>query len=131
MFRKSRYLRRRYAPAHIISFALTLVLALTAVLTPAATSKAQGQVTIRVWGYGLDDARAKARVAVFQQANPNITIESVGGELNTQQLLTAVASGDPPEVVNVDRAQTGSWAGRNAIDPLDDLIARDNFDLAQ
>lgn len=88
-------------------------------------------MTLRVWGYGLDDTRAKARVAAFTKNNPNITIEPVGGTLNTQQLLTAVASGDPPEVVNVDRVQTGSWAGRNAIDPLDDLISRDKFDFSQ
>jgi len=84
-----------------------------------------------VWGYGLDDARAKARIDVFQKANPNIQIQAVGGDLNTQQLLTAVASGDPPEVINVDRAQVGSWAGRNALDPIDDLVARDKFDLTQ
>jgi multiple sugar transport system substrate-binding protein len=103
--------------------------AMEATTPPAAGSS--GPVTLRVWGYGLDDARGQARVNAFKQANPNISIEPVGGELNTQQLLTAVASGDPPEVVNVDRVQTGSWAGRNAIDPLDDLITRDNFDLAQ
>lgn len=95
---------------------------------PAADA---GPLTLRVWGYGLDDTRAKARVASFQEANPNITIEPVGGGLNTQQLLTAVASGDPPEVVNVNRSQTGSWAGRNAIDPIDDLVTRDQFDLGQ
>ncbi|GAC1637713.1 MAG: hypothetical protein NVS4B8_02790 [Herpetosiphon sp.] len=99
--------------------------------TRSAAGGSSGPITVRVWGYGLDDARAKARVAVFKKANPNITIEPVGGELNTQQLLTAVASGDPPEVVNVDRSQVGSWAGRNAIDPLSDLISRDSFDLAQ
>jgi multiple sugar transport system substrate-binding protein len=106
--------------------------------TPAAPSggeegaaPAGEAVTLRVWGYGLDDTRAQARVAVYQQSNPSITLEPVGGELNTQQLLTAVASGDPPEVVNVDRSQTGSWAGRGAIDPLDDLISRDAFDLEQ
>jgi multiple sugar transport system substrate-binding protein len=103
--------------------------AMAATTPPAAGSSEP--VTLRVWGYGLDDARAQARVSTFTQANPNISIEPVGGELNTQQLLTAVASGDPPEIVNVDRVQTGSWAGRNAIDPINDLIDRDTFDLAQ
>jgi multiple sugar transport system substrate-binding protein len=42
-----------------------------------------------------------------------------------------VASGDPPEIVNVNRSETGSWAARGAIDPLDDLIQRDQFDLEQ
>ncbi|CAN5405794.1 ABC transporter substrate-binding protein [soil metagenome] len=103
--------------------------------TPAGGNAAGGAstaaATVRVWGYGLDDARAKARLATLQKNNSNITISPVGGDLNTQQLLTAVASGDPPEVVNVDRVETGSWAGRGAIDPIDDLVSRDSFDLGQ
>src|SRR4051794_18868577 len=87
--------------------------------TPAGGSAA---ATVRVWGYGLDDARAKARLASLKKSNPNIPVSPVGGDLNPQQLLTAVASGDPPEVVNVDRVETGSWAGRGAIDPIDDLV---------
>ncbi len=108
---------------------LVAVIAFSAVGQSLINVRAQSTVTIRVWGYGLDDARAKARIAVFQAANPNIKVEAVGGSLNTQQLLTAVASGDPPEVINVDRSQVGSWAGRNALSPIDDLIARDKFDL--
>jgi multiple sugar transport system substrate-binding protein len=89
------------------------------------------EITLRVWGYGLDDVRARARVEEYQARTPNVTLEPVGGELNTQQLLTAVASGDPPEIVNVNRSETGSWAARGAIDPLDDLIERDQFGLDQ
>ncbi|MHB0878999.1 MAG: extracellular solute-binding protein [Anaerolineae bacterium] len=106
----------------------------TTAATPAAagtaTSRITSPVTIRVWGFGLDDAFAQARVSVFQEANPNITLQPVGGTLNTQQLLTAVASGDPPEVVNVDRTDIASWAGRNAIQPIDDLVTRDAFSFA-
>src|SRR5439155_9865676 len=97
----------------------------------ASGSTAAQKVTIRVWGYGLDDARAKARLNVFKAANPNIDVQPVGGTLNTQQLLTAVASGDPPEVINTDRTQVGSWAGRSAIDPITDLIDKDKFDMSQ
>jgi multiple sugar transport system substrate-binding protein len=104
-------------------------------VSPQAAPGAEGttteDITLRVWGYGLDDARASARVNEFQARNPGVTLEPVGGELNTQQLLTAVAGGDPPEIVNVNRSETGSWAARGAIDPLDDLIERDQFDLEQ
>ncbi|MCC7450719.1 MAG: ABC transporter substrate-binding protein [Anaerolineae bacterium] len=131
MLKKVRHFLQSPRQYRLVSLALVVLLILPLALTSAAVTQAQETITIRVWGYGLDDARAKARVAVFQQANPNIKIEPVGGALNTQQLLTAVASGDPPEVVNVDRFQVGSWAGRNAIDPLDDLIERDKFDLTQ
>jgi multiple sugar transport system substrate-binding protein len=94
-------------------------------------ARAQDPITIRVWGYGLDDARAQARLATFEAAHPEIKIEAVGGNVDVQQLLTAVASGDPPEIVNLDRTQIGSWAARGGIDPIDDLIARDSYDLAQ
>jgi len=107
----------------------TAVPAAAATTAPAAGNGSP--VTLRVWGYGLDDARAQARLEALKKTNPNIEVQAVGGDLNTQQLLTAVASGDPPEVVNVDRVETGSWAGRNAIDPIDDLVTRDKFDLNQ
>ncbi len=124
-------LRKRFSLSSVLKpMALAATLAFS-VFGSFAGAHAQNTVTIRVWGYGLDDARAKARIAVFQKANPNIQIQAVGGSLNTQQLLTAVASGDPPEVINVDRAQVGSWAGRNALQPIDDLIARDKFDTTQ
>src|ERR671934_2676513 len=54
----------------------------------ASGSAAAGKITIRVWGYGLDDARAKAKPAQVQKGNPNIEVQAVGGTLNTQQLLT-------------------------------------------
>lgn len=115
------------------STAATSSAASTAAATTASAAKAAtgAPATVRVWGFGLDDAFAKARLQVFQQASPNITVKPVGGSLNTQQLLTAVASGDPPEVVSFDRTQTGSWAGRNGIDPIDDLVSVSKFDLGQ
>lgn len=119
------------APGATTSAPATPVAGSTTEPTVGAANPSTGATTVRVWGYGLDDTRAKARVAEFNKTNPNIAVEPVGGELNTQQLLTAVASGDPPEVINVDRSQTGSWAARNALSPIDDLIARDKFDMGQ
>jgi multiple sugar transport system substrate-binding protein len=136
--RLSRRLSRRalLRNALFLGGASTLLLAgcqvaITPESTPGTEGAASESMTLRVWGYGLDDARASARVNEFQTRNPGVTLEPVGGELNTQQLLTAVASGDPPEIVNVNRSETGSWAARGAIDPLDDLIERDQFDLEQ
>jgi multiple sugar transport system substrate-binding protein len=90
-----------------------------------------GPITIRVWGFGLDDTRAKERLAVFTKANPNIKIENAGGSLNRQQVLTAVISGDPPEVIRIgNRGETPAWAARNAVQELDDLVSRDKFNLS-
>ena len=131
-----RELVRRSALVSGAIVAAPIIAACQPAATPGGSPGASGttaaqKVTIRVWGYGLDDARAKARLDVFKQANPNIDVQPVGGSLNTQQLLTAVASGDPPEVINTDRSFIGSWAGRSAIDPIGDLIDKDKFDMGQ
>ncbi|MHB8624719.1 MAG: extracellular solute-binding protein [Aggregatilineales bacterium] len=129
--RQLKPLHKRFTSFPILKIVTLVAMLMLAAFGSLAGAHAQNSITIRVWGYGLDDARAKARIAVFQKANPNIQIQAVGGSLNTQQLLTAVASGDPPEVISVDRARVGSWAGRNALQPIDDLIARDKFDVTQ
>lgn len=121
-------LEKRFNTVGVRLLALLIAVLLVVQVIPA---KAQNTITLRVWGFGTDDARAAARVAVFQKLNPDITLEFVGGELNTQQLLTAIASNDAPEVVNINRSQIGSWAGRGALSPLDDLIAEAGFDLNQ
>jgi len=110
---------------------ILVILSLLAAFFAGQAARAQNTITLQVWGYGLDDARAKARLATFEAAHPEIKVEAVGGSLDPQQLLTAVASGDPPDVISVDRAQIGSWAARNAIDPIDDLIKRDSYDMTQ
>src|SRR5256885_747631 len=110
---------------------------LIAACTPSATNTGGGSggpagaQTIRVWGFGLDDTRAKERLGVFTKANPNITVQNAGGGLSRQQVLTAVVSGDPPEVIRIgNRGETPAWAARSAIQELDDLVARDKFNLS-
>jgi multiple sugar transport system substrate-binding protein len=126
-----RTLLKRGAAIGGVAIAAPLVAACQGGSTPPAAGSPgrAGPVTIRVWGFGLDDDRAKARLDVFKKKNPNITVESVGGTLNRQQLLTAVASGDPPEVVRINRNETSAWAARLAIDPIQDLVDRDKFDV--
>lgn len=51
--------------------------------------------------------------------------------VSPEQLTTAVIGGAPPDVVKVDRFEVGSYASANVITPLDDLIARDGFSLAE
>jgi multiple sugar transport system substrate-binding protein len=110
---------------------------LIAACTPSPTSTGGGSggpagpQTIRVWGFGLDDTRAKERLGVFTKAHANITVQNAGGGLSRQQVLTAVVSGDPPEVIRIgNRGETPAWAARSAIQELDDLVARDKFNLS-
>ena len=44
------------------------------------------------------------------------------GDFDPQQFLSAVASGNPPDLVYLDRELIGSYAAKGAMQPLDDLI---------
>jgi len=80
--------------------------------------------SLSVMGFGAGDEVATSRVEYAQQAlGSDVDVELIEGELDLQQFLSAVASGQPPEILYADRVQIGSLAARGAIIPLDDCIA--------
>lgn len=100
--------------------------------TPVATTNVSGwqpkfkdKVTLSRFGFGTDNVTARVRVQAFQQAYPNVTLK-VTPEVDDQKILTAVASGDVPDLFWLGRSSILSWAARNALEPLDDLIANDD-----
>lgn len=48
-----------------------------------------------------------------------------------QKLLTAIASNEVPDIVLWDRFNTGVYAPKGALAPLDEYIAKDNVDMSQ
>jgi multiple sugar transport system substrate-binding protein len=88
-----------------------------------ARSSSRGTVTITEWGFGTDNVLAKARVDAFNKAYPHIKVHVVP-QVNDQKILTAVAAGDVPDLLWLDRATIASWAARGALESLDDLIAK-------
>jgi multiple sugar transport system substrate-binding protein len=82
------------------------------------------------WGFGTDNTLAKARVDAFVKAYPSIKLNIVP-QVNDQKILTAVASGDVPDLLWLDRTTIVSWAARGALQSLDDLIAKNKFQLNQ
>ena len=80
---------------------------------------------LRVW-IKNPDRGLEAALRVWEQQNPGwkaVTSIYVDGK-NTQQLMTAIAGGDPPDVIQQDRFTVGEWASRGAFLALDDYIAR-------
>ena len=53
------------------------------------------------------------------------------GGFDEQQFLSAVASGAPPDLIYLDRETIGTYAARQAIQPLDDCIAKAQIDMSQ
>jgi multiple sugar transport system substrate-binding protein len=87
--------------------------------------------TIHRFGFGTDNITSEVRVAAFEQTYPNISLE-VTEQVDDQKILTAVASGDVPDLFWLASDSIQSWAARGALEPLDDLIAGDDrFDVSQ
>ena len=79
--------------------------AATAVAAGLALACAQGMDAsgdLRVLGFGLPDEIATVRVDTFEAAYPDVNLEITEGAIDQQQLLTAIASGRPPDVVYLD-----------------------------
>lgn len=81
-----------------------LILALCIVL-PLSTAGAQGPVTIEYWNINTDTfggPQVAALIASFEEANPNINVEPRSFseyQVLQQTLETAIAGGNPPDVV--------------------------------
>jgi multiple sugar transport system substrate-binding protein len=81
-------------------------------------------------GFGLPDEHATARVAAFRAQFPRIDLRVNEGAFDEQQFLSAVASGEPPDLVYADRIKLGGFAARGAVQPIDDCLRRHHVDLA-
>ena len=53
------------------------------------------------------------------------------GDFDAQQFLTALASGNPPDLVYMDRNLVGTYAAKGAIQPMTDCIAQQKIDMSQ
>jgi multiple sugar transport system substrate-binding protein len=87
--------------------------------------------TLAVMGFGGEDEVAQARIGAFKSAYPGVTVKNNKGEFDAQQFLTAVASGNPPDLVYLDRKLVGTYAAKGAIQPMDDCIKNSAIDTGQ
>ncbi|MCK6211194.1 ABC transporter substrate-binding protein [Georgenia sp. EYE_87] len=77
-----------------------------------------------VMGFGAGDEIATTRVERAEEAlGEDVEVQLIEGDLDIQQFLSAVASGEPPELIYANRDQIGTFASRGAIIPLTRCIA--------
>lgn len=94
--------------------------------TPAPTQEG-GKIVIRVGtgdsGEGLNPHQEI--IAAFEQANPDIIVqlEAVAGSDYYTRLLTQIASGDAPDIMQIGDDAVPNFVSKGAFLPLDDLIA--------
>ncbi|MDU0291320.1 ABC transporter substrate-binding protein [Saccharothrix longispora] len=82
-------------------------------------------------GFGLPDEHATARVALFREANPEVDLRIVEGAFDEQQFLSAVAAGEPPDLVYAERRKLGGYAARGAVESLEDCVREQGVDVGQ
>jgi multiple sugar transport system substrate-binding protein len=87
--------------------------------------------SLTVVGFGMGDEIATERVDYFKEKYPGVEVTFTEGALDEQQFLTSVASGNPPDLVNMGREVLSTYAGRGALMPLTECVATQEIDLAQ
>ncbi|MFY1691918.1 ABC transporter substrate-binding protein [Plantactinospora sp. WMMB782] len=92
---------------------------------------AEGSGRLTTLGFSLSDEIATSRVDSFKQASPGITVEITEGGFDEQQFLSAVADGNPPDLVYLDRKLIGTYATRGAVIPLTECVEKHDIDVAQ
>lgn len=120
-----------------IGVVLALLGLLAAVGTTAASAHPDGASrttasTLNIMGFGTNgDDVAKSRFAIAQQAIAPDSVSAPNGGFNDQTFLAAVASGNPPDLVYMDRAKVGTYAADGALQPLTSCIKSDKIPLSQ
>lgn len=98
-----------------------------------AAAPAQSEITIRfwnMWGAAREELMNQI-IARFEEKNPGIKVQNLVQpfERREENLFTALASGDPPEVLMASRAEILRFANDGLIAPIDDFVAANNLDL--
>jgi multiple sugar transport system substrate-binding protein len=87
--------------------------------------------TLRIMGFGSGDEIATTRIAIARKAIAPAKLRNPPGSFQEQQFLTAIAGGDVPDLVYLDRQKVGTLAARGALRPLDDCISSQAIDMSQ
>ena len=65
--------------------------------------------------------RRRPGSTAFKAANPDVQVKNNKGDFDAQQFLTAVSSGNPPDLVSWTASLLGTYAAKGVIQPLDRL----------
>lgn len=98
------------------------------------SASAGGAVTeLTMWGsWGGDQVgQLEKQLEGFNASQDKYHVTYMVQDSMEQKLLTAIASNEVPDIVLWDRFNTGVYAPKGALAPIDDYIAKDNIDMSQ
>jgi multiple sugar transport system substrate-binding protein len=87
--------------------------------------------TFTTMGFGMGDALATVRVDEARPVLGGMKLEINEGAFDEQQFLSAVAAGNAPDVVVMDRTLVGGYAARGAVVPLTECLKDQDVDLGE
>jgi multiple sugar transport system substrate-binding protein len=90
--------------------------------------KSDGALTIMGFGTGDDVAETRAAIATKAVGGD---VSRPSGAFNDQQFLAAVASGNVPDLVYLDRQKVGTYAAKGAFVPLTSCIKSQKINMNQ
>jgi multiple sugar transport system substrate-binding protein len=88
------------------------------------------QGTLTAMGFGATDEIGTTRVDLAKKALGGADVKLIEGDLDIQQFLSAVAAGDPPDIIYANRDQIGTFASRGAIVPLTACVQGERIDTS-
>ena len=111
---------------------LVFLLLITAVILPFLLESPldTGKEVVQAWGMPVGgDVRDayKACEAAFEEKHPGIDVTMfVHGRAEGSKLLSGLAGGAPPDIVQLERYAIGDWVSRGAFLPLDSFLERED-----
>ncbi|QJD87131.1 ABC transporter substrate-binding protein [Cohnella herbarum] len=96
----------------------------------AASSESEAEpVTLTFWrhDYAPEAEAFKKLIASFEEKHPNIKVDfqMIPNDQYETKIRTALAGGNPPDIMALDAPTLASYANSGAIIPLDDYFAKD------
>jgi multiple sugar transport system substrate-binding protein len=105
--------------------------AATKAIPTAVPPKEPVTLDFQAWGDNADLPAWEKLVKLYQDRNPHVTINySPVADPNAnfyQQLQTSIAGGTPPDVASFQGWEWQTYADKDLLAPVDDLVKRDNF----
>jgi len=81
--------------------------------------------------YADADEIATVRYDTFTERYPDVDVSFTEADFDAQVFLTSVASGNPPDVVQIGRDIMGTYISQGALEPLDSCISDHGIDMGQ
>jgi ABC-type glycerol-3-phosphate transport system substrate-binding protein len=105
---------------------------------PEATGQPAAGPTIRAgasiqWAWDDGPTRTPLReeqLKLFAAQFPTLRVETISGATSAEKLQALIAAGTPPDLLRQETPGMAFFSSRNQLAPLDALMKRDKYDLA-